>query len=75
MEGLVKFFDQRKAWGFLTFKDQDGTSKDCFFHLTDVVKPYLPSSGDHVSFDIKSAPKGLHATGVILDRRYSNDTR
>ena len=60
--GVVKFFNTSKGFGFIT---PDDGSKDVFVHqngLTDEI-----SEGDKVSYDVEESPKGLNAINVKVD--------
>ena len=59
-KGTVKFFNQKKGFGFLT--NENG--KDVFVHannLTDNI-----TDGDTVYYDVEDTPKGLSAINVKL---------
>jgi len=52
--GKVKFYSSDKGYGFI----YDGESgKDVFFHITAVIGPDAPSTGDVVSFDVSDEDK------------------
>ncbi len=60
MKGTVKFFNERKNFGFIT---PDDNSKDLFVHLNDIVSGTL-QEGDIVEFDSATGDKGLKAINV-----------
>lgn len=63
--GIVKWFSNEKGYGFITLED----NRDVFFHVSDVIGPEIPQSGDLVSFKLKEGEKGLRAVDVeIIDR-------
>ena len=69
VNGVVKWFDPTKGYGFAIFED-----KDIFLHSKRlresgiVVSPDPKNStlnpGDKLSFKIETGPKGLYATGI-----------
>lgn len=62
--GKVKFFDQRKGWGFLT--PDDGT-EEVFVHYADIDLPRGSRDlldGEPVEFDLVQSPKGPKAEHV-----------
>lgn len=64
MQGRVKWFNDRKGFGFIEFKD----NIDIFVHYSSIVsKGYKTlSEGDMVSFDLVETDKGLQAKNVVL---------
>ncbi len=74
MKGTVKWFDERKGYGFIS--DKDG--KDYFIHHSeildgssiyaleqdDVREPRLIEK-DEVEFEVEKSPKGLQATKLV----------
>ena len=62
--GTVKFFNEDKAFGFIT---QDDGGKDLFVHKNGISKGSL-MEGSKVQFEIESTPKGLSAINVeVID--------
>lgn len=57
--GVVKFFNNAKGFGFIT--PEDG-SKDVFVHQNALTENI--NEGDKVSFEVEESPKGLNAVDV-----------
>jgi CspA family cold shock protein len=63
-EGTVKFFHDRKGYGFIERDDtDDDADDDVFFHMEDVGGPDL-EEGEEVSFDVEEGDKGPRATNL-----------
>ncbi len=60
--GTVKFFNNDKAFGFIT---PDDGSKDVFVHKNGIKSGNL-REGSKVSYDTESSPKGLNAVNVVV---------
>ncbi|ERJ57140.1 cold-shock protein [Sphingobacterium paucimobilis] len=60
-EGIVKFFNESKGFGFIT--PNDGSS-EVFVHVTGLTQNVREN--DHVSFDIQEGKKGPNAVNVKL---------
>ncbi len=63
--GTVKWFDQRKGFGFITAQD----GQDLFVHFTAInpqVRPQL-KPGQAVRFEIATGEKGPKAVNLELD--------
>ncbi|MBA3066269.1 cold shock domain-containing protein [bacterium] len=60
MKGTVKFFNERKNFGFIEPEDK---SKDLFVHKNDITSGSL-QEGDKVEFDSAEGDKGLKAINV-----------
>jgi len=58
--GTVKFYNQAKAFGFIT---PDDGSKDVFVHKNGIRSGHLVD-GCKVQFETESSPKGLNAINV-----------
>lgn len=60
--GHVKWFDNRKGWGFITQAD----GEDVFVHYRNVVGEGFKTlkDGQLVEFDVVQGDKGLHAENV-----------
>ena len=65
MRGKVKWFSSEKGFGFITRTLDDGY-QDYFLHISDVVGPDAPQSGDTVTFSTKQTKKGEAATDVRI---------
>jgi len=61
--GTVKWFDERKGWGFIT---QEG-GEDIFVHYSQLVGEGFRSlaAGDRVSSDIGQTERGIQAENVV----------
>jgi cold shock CspA family protein len=68
MHGKVKWFSSEKGYGFITRTLDDGY-QDYFLHISDVVGPDAPQSGDTVTFSTKETKKGEAATDVRIVSR------
>ena len=60
MEGTVKWYNDRKSYGFIEIED----GKDVFVHRNALSEGMILSEGDSVEFDIVLSPKGPQATNV-----------
>jgi CspA family cold shock protein len=54
LTGKVKFFDQKKGFGFIT----DASGKDVFMHIGDVHGDFEPLKDDRVTYSIGQAKDG-----------------
>lgn len=63
-KGKVKFFDEKKGFGFIT---DDKSKKDLFVHFSSIGKNKI-RQGDRVSYDIKQTERGTQAVGVVLEQ-------
>ena len=59
--GIVKFFNESKGYGFI--KDQD-TEKEYFVHVSGLVDKV--TENDEVTFELQEGKKGLNAVNVKL---------
>ena len=62
--GNVKWFDNRKGWGFITLED----GKDVFVHYRNIDGDGFRKlkDGEPVEFDVVEGDKGLFAENVRL---------
>ncbi|MFH1017020.1 MAG: cold shock domain-containing protein [Pseudomonadota bacterium] len=62
MKGQVKWFNEKKGYGFIT--KEDGT--DVFVHYSGITSEGFKTlyEGDHVEFDVTTGPKGPQAANV-----------
>lgn len=60
-EGIVKFFNESKGFGFI--KDTE-TEKEYFVHASGLVDKI--KENDKVTFELKEGKKGLNAVNVKL---------
>ncbi len=62
-EGTVKWFNQRKGYGFISTKD----GKDIFVHYSNISGEGFKSlaEGDPVTFEIVNGEKGPRAENVV----------
>jgi len=60
MEGTVKWFNDRKAFGFIEIEE----GKDVFVHRNSLTEGTFLNEGDSVVFDIEQSPKGPQAINV-----------
>jgi CspA family cold shock protein len=60
--GKVKWFDERKGYGFISRDDGD----DIFVHFSEIKSEGFKTltENQEVSFEIKEGPKGLQAANV-----------
>lgn len=59
-EGTVRFFHERKSFGFIT---RNGPYEDVFFHITDI-DGEPPSRGTSVEFSIQYGDRGPRAVDI-----------
>jgi CspA family cold shock protein len=60
-EGIVKFFNESKGYGFI--KDSE-TENEYFVHVSELVDRI--KDNDKVTFELKEGRKGLNAVNVKL---------
>jgi len=62
IKGTVKWFSEKKGFGFLSQEDGD----DVFVHYSSIQSPGFKSltEGQSVEFEIQEGPKGLQAVNV-----------
>jgi CspA family cold shock protein len=60
MKGTVKWFNDRKGYGFIEGEDE----KDIFVHRNSLPEGTYIDEGDQVEYEIEPSDKGPHATNV-----------
>ena len=60
MKGTVKFFNQKKGFGFITGED----GKDYFVHQTGLAEGVSLRDNDAVTFDVEQGERGPKAVNV-----------
>ena len=63
MLGNVKWFNEKKLFGFISGED----GQDYFLHFSKINKEGFKTvaEGEAVSFDVEEGPKGPQATNVV----------
>jgi CspA family cold shock protein len=62
MKGTVKWFNDRKGFGFI--EGEDKNKKDIFVHRNALPEGTYLKDGDKVEYEIESSEKGPNATNV-----------
>lgn len=62
MQGIVKFYNANKGFGFVTSDD----GQEFFFHISEVKNHSEPQQGDPVSFQLGTNDRGECATSITL---------
>ena len=60
MKGTVKWFNDRKGFGFIEGEDE----KDIFVHRNSLTEGAYINDGDQVEYEVESSDKGPHAINV-----------
>ena len=60
MKGTVKWFNDRKGFGFIEGEDK----KDIFVHRSSIAEGTYLSEGDQVEYEVESSEKGPNAVNV-----------
>lgn len=60
-EGIVKFFNKTKGFGFIK---ESGTDKEYFVHVSGLIDEIQDE--DEVKFELKEGRKGMNAVNVEL---------
>ena len=63
MKGTVKFFNERKGYGFIAGED----GNDYFVHVSDVSEGTELKDGDAVTFEVEQGDRGPKAAKVALE--------
>lgn len=65
--GKVKFFDERKGYGFIEPAEPTPDGRDVFVHYTGIAgEGYRTLAEDaRVEFELHETPKGYEARGVV----------
>ena len=65
MKGKVKWFSDKKGYGFVTIEGQE---KDVFVHHSAIQMEGFKTlkEGQEVEFEVEQGPKGPQAVGVTL---------
>jgi len=62
MEGEVKFFNEKKGFGFIQSDDQ----QDVFIHISGVKEGIILKEGERVRFETVETDRGVQAKKVEL---------
>ena len=62
MEGVVKFFNRKKGFGFITGDD----GQDYFVHFTAIPRGVFINDNDRVSFEGSQGDRGLKADKIAV---------
>ena len=60
MKGTVKWFNERKGFGFIQGEDE----KDIFVHRNSLEEGTMLNDGDQVEYEVEASEKGPQATNV-----------
>jgi len=60
MKGKIKWFNQRKGYGFIIGEDE----KEIFVHQTDIPNDTILNEEDPVEYEIESSERGPKAKNV-----------
>lgn len=60
MKGTVKFFNERKKFGFIAGED----GKEYFVHQTGLIEGVTLNENDSVTFDVEEGDRGPKAVNV-----------
>lgn len=62
MEGKVKFFNEKKGFGFIISDD----NKEFFVHISGIPSGKLLREGDSVTFEVEDGERGPKAVNVEI---------
>jgi len=60
MKGKVKWYNERKGYGFITGEDDE----DIFIHNSDIPKGTILKENDELEFEVGKTDKGLKAINI-----------
>ena len=60
-QGIVKFFNSEKGFGFIKHDDSD---KETFVHVSGLINEI--QEGDKVEFELQNGKKGMNAVNVTV---------
>ena len=63
MKGTVKFFNEKKGFGFIAAED----GKEYFVHITDIPDGNPLREGDSVTFEVEQGNRGPKAVRVAFE--------
>ena len=70
VDGTVKWFNNRKGYGFITPDESAGLDSDVFVHYSNIQGEEAEfkslNEGDKVAFEIEETPKGPQAVTVTV---------
>ncbi|MBN1687760.1 MAG: cold-shock protein [Candidatus Omnitrophica bacterium] len=66
VKGTVKWFNNRKGYGFISPEGSESEAKDIFVHFSSIQADGFKTlrDGDKVEFEIADGPKGQQAVNV-----------
>lgn len=70
MKGTVKFFNETKAYGFISGED----NKEYFVHISGLNDGVSIDKGDSVTFKVEEGDRGPKATNVSKDEGGSEES-
>ena len=63
MKGTVKFFNERKGFGFVAAED----GNEYFVHISELPEGTMLREGDAVNFEVEQGDRGPKAVKVTLE--------
>ncbi len=69
MKGTVKFFNQKKGFGFITGED----GKDYFVHITALPAGVFLKDNQEVTFDTEETQRGMQARNIVVGNEVRNN--